>query len=133
MTQIFELMRQSARDVGPPGFDSGTGFGIVSIPAALAAAAPAPDPSEPNDDVDQIKPGALFPDGRPPLTTAAKPSLRIAAHIDASEDPRDVYQVWVPAHRVVRATVSAGGGAAARIWGPRTPASASASSRDGAI
>jgi hypothetical protein len=26
----------------------------------------------------------------------------------------------VPAHRVVRATVSAGGAAAARIWGPRT-------------
>jgi len=120
VTQIFELMRQSARDVGPPGFDSGSGFGIVSIPSALAAAAPAPDPAEPNDDVDQIRPGALFPDGRPLLTTAAKPSIRIAARIDGSEDPRDLYRIWVPAHRVVRATVSAGGAAAARIWGPRT-------------
>jgi subtilisin family serine protease len=120
VTQIFELMRQSARDLGPPGFDSGSGFGIVSIPAAVSAAAPASDPSEPNDDVDQVKPGALFPDGRLPLTTASKPSTRIAASIDGSEDPRDVYRIWVPAHRVVRATVSAGGGAAARIWGPRT-------------
>ena len=97
-----------------------SGFGIVSIPAALAAAAPPPDPAEPNDDVDQIRPGALFPDGRPLLTTAAKPSTRIAARIDEAEDPRDLYRIWVPAHRVVRATVSAGGDAAARIWGPRT-------------
>jgi hypothetical protein len=120
VTQIFELMRHTARDVGPPGFDSGSGFGIVSIPAALAAPAPAPDPLEPNDDVDEIRPGALFPDGRPLLTTAAKPSVRIAGHIDQSEDPHDLYRIWVPAHRVVRATVTADGHAAARIWGPRT-------------
>ena len=120
VTQIFELMRRTARDVGPPGFDSGSGFGIVSIPAALAAPAPAPDPSEPNDDIDEIRPGALFPDGRPLLTTAAKPSVRIAGHIDQSEDPHDLYRIWVPAHRVVRATVTADGDAAARIWGPRT-------------
>jgi subtilisin family serine protease len=120
VTQIFDLMRQSARDVGPPGFDSGSGFGIVSIPSALAAAAPPPDPAEPNDDVDQIRPGALFPDGRPLLTTAATPSARIAARIDGSEDPRDLYRIWVPAHRLVRAAVSASGDAAARIWGPRT-------------
>ena len=61
VTQIFDLLRQSARDIGPPGFDSASGFGIVDIPAALAADAPRRDPDEPNDDVDQVKPGALFP------------------------------------------------------------------------
>ena len=120
VTQIFELLRASARDIGAPGFDSASGFGIVNIPAALAAAAPPSDPQEPNDDVDEIKPGALFRDGRPLLTTAARPSIRISARIDQSEDPRDLYRIWVPAHRVVRATVSAGGAAATRIWGPRT-------------
>lgn len=120
VTQIFALLRQSARDVGAPGFDSGSGFGIVSIPAALAAATPRRDPAEPNDDVDQVRPGALFTDGRPLLTTAAKPSIRIAASIDGSEDPRDLYRIWVPAHRVVRTTVSPRGDAATRIWGPRT-------------
>lgn len=120
VTQIFELMRLTARDVGAPGFDSASGYGIVSIPSALAAAAPPPDPLEPNDNVDQIKPGALFPDGRPALTTAATPSTRIAGRIDTSEDPRDLYRIWIPAHRVVRAAVLANGDAAARIWGPMT-------------
>jgi hypothetical protein len=54
------------------------------------------------------------------LTTSSKPSTRIAGRIDESEDPRDLYRIWVPAHRVVRATMNASGDAAARIWGPRT-------------
>jgi subtilisin family serine protease len=120
VTQIFELMRRSARDIGPPGFDPSSGWGIVNIPNALAAPAPQRDPDEPNDDVDQVKPGSLFPAGEPPLTTAARPSNRIAATLDASEDPGDLYRIWVPAHRVVRVSVSAGGNAAARIWGPLT-------------
>jgi subtilisin family serine protease len=120
VTQIFELLRLTARDIGTPGRDSGSGYGIVNIPSALTAAAPAPDPSEPNDNIEQIKPGGLFPDGRPLLTTAAIPSNRIAARLDNAEDPRDFYRITVPAHRVVRAAVSAGGAAAARIWGPLT-------------
>jgi hypothetical protein len=119
-TQIFDLMRLTARDIGAPGFDSGSGYGIVSIPAALAGAAPTPDPMEPNDNINEIRPGALFPDGRPLLTAATTPSMRIAARLDNAEDPRDLYRIWVPAHRVVRAGVSAGGAAAARIWGPST-------------
>ena len=39
-TQLFQLLRSTARDVGPPGFDPETGYGIVDIPAALAAPAP---------------------------------------------------------------------------------------------
>jgi len=121
-TQLFELLRATARDVGVPGFDLATGFGIVDLPHALAAPTPARDPMEPNDDIDQVRPGALFADGRPLLTTAAKPSSRIAGRLDENEDPRDIYRIWVPAHRVVRATVSSGGDAATRVWGPRSAA-----------
>ena len=78
-TQIEEILRSTARDVGAPGFDADTGWGIVNIPAALAAATPPRDPYEPNDDIDEVKPGAMFDDGQPAITTAAKPSTRIAA------------------------------------------------------
>ena len=116
-TQLFELLRSSARDVGPIGYDPETGFGILDIPAALAAPTPPRDPFEPNDDVDEVKSGTLQ---QPAITTAAKPSVRIAGSLDANEDPRDLYRIWVPAHQVVRVSVAADGGAAARIWGPQT-------------
>ena len=109
-----------ARDVSTPGFDSQTGHGVLDIPAALAAPPPPVDPDEPNDDVDQVVPGRLFATGEPPLTSPTHTSIRIAGSLDRAEDPRDLYRVWVPAHRVVRATVAAAGAAAARIWGPST-------------
>lgn len=119
-TQLSQLLRSSARDIGAPGVDNASGWGIVDIPGALTAPAPPVDPQEPNEDVNEVKPGALFPDGQPALTTPARPSNRIAASLDSSDDPRDLYRIWVPAHRVVRVSVSSGGAAAARIWGPRT-------------
>lgn len=118
--QVSELLRETARDIGAPGFDQGSGYGIVNIPAALTAPAPARDPQEPNDDIDEVKPGALFTDGQPALTSPAHLTNGIAASLDRAEDPRDIYRVWVPANRVVRATVIGDGTAAARIWGPET-------------
>jgi Subtilase family len=118
-TQIEEILRSTARDIGAPGFDADTGWGIVNIPAVLAAATPPRDPFEPNDDIDQVKPGAMFDDGQPAITTAVKPSIRIAGTVDQNEDPRDLYRIWVPAKKVVRVSVAAGGAAAARIWGPQ--------------
>lgn len=118
--QVAALLRQTARDIGAPGFDQGSGFGIVSIPAALAAPAPPRDPQEPNDDISEVKPGLLFADGQPALTSPAHTSNGIAASLDRAKDPRDIYRVWVPANRVVRASVVANGPAAARIWGPAT-------------
>ena len=119
--QLATLLRTTAHDLGAPGFDSASGYGLVSIPAALAALAPFADPLEPNDDVAEVKPGVLFPDGEPALTTAERPSIRAAGSLDASDDPRDLYRIWVPARKVVRVAVTgAGGAAAARIWGPQT-------------
>jgi subtilisin family serine protease len=120
VTQIAELLRKSARDILTPGFDNASGWGILDIPAALVAPTPAHDPAEPNDDVEQVKPGKLFQAGQAPLTTPAKPAIRAAGSVDVTEDPRDLYRMWVPANKVVRVAVSAGGRAAARIWGPQT-------------
>ena len=50
-SQLADILRHSARDIGAPGFDEMSGWGIVDIPAALAATPGAIDPSEPNDDI----------------------------------------------------------------------------------
>jgi subtilisin family serine protease len=120
VSQLSQILRSTARDIGPSGFDNASGWGIIDIPAALAAPTPANDPFEPNDDISEVKPGSLFEAGQPPLTTPTKPSIRLVATLDTGDDPRDVYRVWVPAKRYVHVTVSSGGDAAARLWGPQT-------------
>jgi hypothetical protein len=120
VTQIFDVMRLSARDVESPGFDAETGFGLLDIPAALAFAAPASDPQEPNDDVDLVKPGALFPTGEPALTTQSKRSATLRARLDFTEDPEDVYRIWVPAGYTASVSVSARTNVALQVWRPAT-------------
>ena len=54
-TQLFELMRRSARDIGVPGVDNDSGYGLLDIPAALTRPELPIDPQEPNDDVRYVK------------------------------------------------------------------------------
>jgi subtilisin family serine protease len=118
--QIFGLLRSSATDISPRGFDPETGFGMLDIPLALVAPAPNRDSTEPNDDVRLVKPGALFPSGVAALTTRARPNAFVRGSVDGIEDPDDVYRVWVPAHRelLVRASNPA---VRLRLWRPGTP------------
>jgi subtilase family protein len=92
-TQLFEVMRRSSRDIGPEGRDFDSGFGLLDVRAALAYAAPPRDPLEPNEDIDDVRPGF----GLAGLTTTRVPKTLITARVDAWEDPRDVYRVWQPA------------------------------------
>ena len=118
-SQVVELLRRSARDVGPGGFDVETGFGILDIPRALGLRAPASDPIEPNDDVYLVRPNGLFAGGAAPLTGPGRPSARVNARVTPAEDPGDVYRVWVPAGGSARLTLS-GGGTGLELWGSRT-------------
>jgi subtilisin family serine protease len=102
-TQIFDLMRRSARDLGRAGRDIDTGFGLLDIPTALTAPAPPPDSPEPNDGVEHVAPGGLFP--KPALTEPGRPTATLSARLDVTDDPRDVYRAWVPAGRRVTATL----------------------------
>src|SRR5918999_249951 len=69
ITQLFEVMRASARDIELAGFDAFTGFGRLDIPRALTARPLAPDPQEPNEDIAYVKPGGFFRGGWPALNS----------------------------------------------------------------
>ena len=105
-TQLFEVMRRSATDIPAPGFDNASGYGLLNLPAALEFTAPSRDPQEPNEKPRQIEPHGLFTDGTPPLTVPGRTTGSISARVDRSEDPIDLYRVWAPGGRTLRAQVA---------------------------
>jgi hypothetical protein len=86
------------------------------MPALLSTPLPPVDPLEPNDDIDQVKPGEMFAGGKTPINPSGR-NTSLRARIDASEDPDDVYRVVAPARRKVTVTVG-GSDLALRLWGP---------------
>jgi subtilisin family serine protease len=119
-TQLFEVMRRSATDIGAPGRDPESGFGLLNVGAALVLPAPPPDPLEPNDDVELAKPGGLFPGSGATLTTPAQPRALVRARLDAHADPRDVYRIWLPARRTVWISTGSSVDVNLAVWGPAT-------------
>lgn len=102
VTQLFELVRLNARDIGEPGFDLRSGFGLLSLPSVLSAAPPPPDPQEPNDDIDQVRENGIFVQPTPVLPRNAA----FGARLDVTEDPEDVYRVVIPPGKTLVARVS---------------------------
>jgi hypothetical protein len=119
-TQLFEVMRRSARDVGKRGWDPDTGYGILDLPAALVRRAPSTDLQEPNEDIYLVRPNGLTKAGHAPLTKQNRLQASIVAQLERQEDPEDVYRVWLPArgHLVItaRPTVNV----SLEVWGRRT-------------
>jgi subtilisin family serine protease len=103
-TQVFELVRASARDLGARGYDADTGYGLLDVPRALALAAPPPDPGEPNEDVALVE-------GDPPLQAGV-----VRGRLDFTDDPEDVYPVALPPRSAVTVSLAAGGGASLELW-----------------
>jgi hypothetical protein len=115
-TQLVELLRRTARDVGAPGRDADTGFGLIDIPSALTAPDPPVDPQEPNDDIEQVAAGQLFSASKLPLTNATRFRATVGARIDKYDDPVDVYRVFVPAGRRLSATVRSPADLDLQVW-----------------
>ena len=115
-TQLFEVMRRSATDIGAPGRDDAAGFGLLNVPAALAYPAPVRDPFEPNDDIEFVRPGGLYDNSIPPLTTPTRRTTKVQARLDGAEDPRDVYRVWLPKNGRIAATLSADANVDLSLW-----------------
>jgi Subtilase family len=114
-TQLFDVMRTSADDLAPTGYDPASGFGVLDVPHALAEAATPRDPLEPNDDVAQVKPRRLFAAGDPAVLKPHRHLTTIRARVDRHEDPRDIYRAYVPAGGGLLAQ-TAGGDVTLRIY-----------------
>jgi len=98
-TQADALLRRTAHDLGPAGWDERNGWGLPDLAAALAAPAPAHDPLEPNDDIRWV-------DGRhfaadPPLWRRARTGA-LRGRLDREKDPVDVYPVHLPRGAALR-------------------------------
>jgi Subtilase family len=119
-TQVIELLRSSANDLAPAGFDSRTGFGVIDLPSALTLPAPIVDPLEPNDDIPQVIAGEVFHRAKRLLTTLRKPNTRVRARLERNEDPDDVYRVLIPAGKQLSVSIGSRGDIGATLWHPRT-------------
>src|SRR4051812_25992736 len=119
-TQLFEVMRRSARDVGKAGWDVDTGYGILDVPSALTRKPPTADPLEPNEDVYLVRPNGLTRAGKTPLTAQHRPRATIAASLERREDPEDVYRVYLPAKGKIVVTVRPNANVDLELWGKRT-------------
>jgi subtilisin family serine protease len=111
--QVAELLRGAARDIGRPGFDEDAGYGILEVPAALAANAPAPDTREPNDDIALAR--ALH---SPLIAPTGARRVTVSGWVESFEDPRDVYQAWVPAGGSLAVTLSGDPDVNLEVWRP---------------
>jgi subtilisin len=129
-TQLFEVMRRSATDLGAPGRDNDTGFGLLNVRNALAHPAPSPDPLEPNDDVDQARPDDAYTGSGATLTTKSAQRAVVSARMDAYEDPRDVYRIWLPAQKVVFVSTGSPVDVNVTVWGPQVESVLRASGED---
>jgi hypothetical protein len=101
--QVAQVLRLSARDLPPKGWDRDTGFGLLSVGAALERRAPRPDPLEPNDDMIWVD-GRAFGSRAAPIWTGRRRAV-VRALLDRFEDPADVYRVIVPARTSARIEV----------------------------
>jgi subtilase family protein len=115
-TQLLDLMRYSARDLPPKGVDNRTGWGLLDIPRALTRRLPAIDPMEPNDDVDHVKAHGIFRSAARALTAPGRRRAALRARIHRTEDPDDVYRIWVPGRRVLTARVAPTANLNVAVW-----------------
>ena len=89
--QVAQAVRLSATNLGRPGWEQDTGFGLLSVGAAETITPPPPDPAEPNDDIVWVD-GRAF--GKPDrLFFAGRGRARLVGLLDVFEDPADVYRV----------------------------------------
>ncbi|HEV2752595.1 MAG TPA: S8 family serine peptidase, partial [Solirubrobacteraceae bacterium] len=109
--QVADLLRETAEDIGPEGYDPFTGFGLADLPGALAATAPRADPLEVNDDIEWVD-GRRFGSADDHIWRGGRRGKTLRAQVDLTKDPVDVYRIRVPGRGRVRVAISPHGQAA---------------------
>jgi hypothetical protein len=102
--QVSQAVRLSAADLPPAGWDSDTGFGLLSVARALAIKAPPRDLGEPNDDI-RWTDGTMF-DKPDRLFYKGTGHRRLFGLIDVLEDPADVYRIRLRGHSTRKITAN---------------------------
>ena len=104
--QVAQAIRLSARDVGRPGWEPDTGWGLLSVAGALGIEPARRDPGEPNDDIQWVD-GRMFE--RPDRLLYRGRAVRLDALLDVFEDPADVYRVRLRPRSRVQVRANPGG------------------------
>ena len=102
--QVAQVVRLGARDVGKPGWDAATGFGVLDLAGALARRAPPRRPARAQRRRRVRQRPRARAGGRGPIFTGGA-AAGCAGALDRYEDPIDVYRIRVPARATVRVRV----------------------------
>jgi len=101
--QTAEALRDSARDLGQPGWERRFGYGLLDVARALTVEKSRQDPLEPNDDVEWVDGRRFATDA--PIFAERDVKRTVIARLDKMEDPADVYRVSFPARGRLRVRV----------------------------
>ena len=93
--EVGDILRYSATDVGDPGYDSDTGYGMVNLSGALAQERPASDGIEVNDDIEWTN-GKRFDKPDPYLYRGLTRRGVATGAVDTWKDPADVFRIQMP-------------------------------------
>jgi subtilisin family serine protease len=88
--QITAVLRATAKDISPPGFDDDSGYGLLNVGAAATATPPAVDATELDDDIQWVS-GRYA--SRHPSYLRTTRKARIVGSVSPAKDPQDVYPV----------------------------------------
>jgi hypothetical protein len=99
--QLADILRRSAIDLSPGGYDAQTGFGLVNVVRALGFATPKRDILEPNDEIAFVD-GTVFSAPDPFVWRGSGVHQLRGSTVDAVEDPIDVYRIRIPRHAQVK-------------------------------
>ena len=119
-TQLFEVMRRSATDIGPRPLGRRERLRPAQRGAALAYPAPVRDPLEPNDDVDFVQPAGRFFTGLGPLTSRGRPPCSPEGTARPGRGSARRLPDLAARPTRVRVTATSNANVALRVWGPRT-------------